>query len=112
MGNLLSGNTRWEASRMMLPEHKEAIRQFYAEQDKVEKHGPLDEQEWQLIGEVVMDALHHTLKVRVTYWRDGHYYNLDGYIHRLDEINKKMQIEYGDEREWLPLDVIREVERF
>lgn len=40
---LWRGNLMWEERRMMLPEHKAAWLQLQQEEDKVELHGELDD---------------------------------------------------------------------
>ncbi|GAF13812.1 hypothetical protein JCM19045_3089 [Bacillus sp. JCM 19045] len=45
-----------EGSRMMLPEHKEALIKLEASEWKVELHGELDDEQWWEIGEIVLDA--------------------------------------------------------
>nr|WP_254120988.1 YolD-like family protein [Shouchella clausii] len=100
---------------MMLPEHKAAWLQLQQEEDKVELHGELDDDQWREIGEVVMDALNHTLLVRLTYWQDGYYIDKDCYIYKVDEINKRVRIEYGPHddsiREYVDMRVIYDVQR-
>lgn len=109
------GNLTWEEKRMMLPEHKAAWLQLQQEEDKVELHGELDEDQWRAIGEVVMDALNHTLAVRLTYWHDGYYIDRECYIYKVDDINRRVRIEYGPSddsvREWIDMRVIYDVQR-
>ncbi len=109
------GNLLWEGSRMMLPEHKQAWIEMQKEENKVELHGELDDDQWREIGEVIMDALNHTLVVRLTYWQDGYYINKDCHIYKVDELNKKIRIEYGplndSIREWIDMRVIYDVQR-
>lgn len=112
---LWRGNLMWEERRMMLPEHKEAWLKLQQEENKVELHGELDDDQWQEIGEVVMDALNHTLIVRLTYWHDGYYIDRDCYIYKVDDITKRVRIEYGPDddsvREWIDMRVIYNVQR-
>ncbi|PAE90890.1 YolD-like family protein [Shouchella clausii] len=109
------GNLTWEEKRMMLPEHKAAWIQMQKDEDKVPLHGELDDDQWHAIGEVVMDALNHTLVVRLTYWHDGYYIDRDCYIYKVDDITKRVRIEYGladdSTREWIDMRVIYDVQR-
>lgn len=109
------GNLTWEEKRMMLPEHKQAWIEMQQGENKVELHGELDDDQWRAIGKVVMDALNHTLVVRLTYWHDGYYIDKDCYIHKVDELNKRIRIEYGPSndttREWIDTRVIYDVQR-
>lgn len=112
---LWRGNLMWEERRMMLPEHKAAWLQLQQEEEKVELHGELDVDQWREIGEVVMDALNHTLTVRLTYWQDGYYVERECYIYKVDDIGKRVRIEYGpaddSTREWIDMRVIYDVQR-
>lgn len=108
-------NLMWEERRMMLPEHKEAWLKLQQEEHKVELHGELDADQWQQIGEVVMDALNHALIVKLTYWEDGYYVERECYIYKVDELNKRVRIEYGPSddsvREWIDMRIIYDVQR-
>ncbi len=96
---------------MMLPEHVTKLRQRTSEQKKIAKH-ELDEQELQEIGYVVMDALNHTLEVRVIYWADWAYNELVGYIAKVDLQLKSVRFEKEDgDIEIVPIDCIKSVER-
>ncbi|ALA55225.1 hypothetical protein DB29_0P0013 (plasmid) [Shouchella clausii] len=112
---LYRGNLLWEGMRMMLPEHKEKLIQQERDDWKVELHGELDVDQWREIGEVVMDALNHTLTVRLTYWQDGYYVERECYIYKVDDIGKRVRIEYGPTddsiREWIDMRVIYDVQR-
>ncbi|BAD65342.1 hypothetical protein ABC2808 [Shouchella clausii KSM-K16] len=112
---LWRGNLMWEERRMMLPEHKEAWLKLQQEENKVELHGELDDDQWHGIGEIVMDALNHTLIVRLTYWNDGYYIDRECYIYKVDDIGKRVRIEYGPSddsiREWIDMRVIYDVQR-
>ncbi|MBM7837844.1 hypothetical protein JOC54_001075 [Alkalihalobacillus xiaoxiensis] len=109
------GNLLWEGSRMMLPEHKEALIKLEASEWKVELHGELDDEQWWEIGEIVLDAFKHTTTVKVNYWDDGFYKDLECYIHKVDNDNKRIRVEYGPAndslREWIPMRVIYDVQR-
>ncbi|WP_245308307.1 YolD-like family protein [Halalkalibacter urbisdiaboli] len=78
---LKRGNLLWESHRFIIAEHAERMRQQQGEKKKMPKH-ELDEQELQEIGFVVMDALRHTLDIRVVYW-------VDGFIEKLLEFQRE-----------------------
>lgn len=109
------GNLLWEGSRMMLPEHKQAWIEMQQGEDKVDLHGELDQDQWQEIGLVVMDALKHALPVNVRYWKEGYYIDQVCYIYKIDHENKRVRIEYGPSddstREWIDMRVIYDVQR-
>lgn len=112
---LKRGNLTWEEKRMMLPEHKQAWIELQRHEDKVPLHGELDEYQWQEIGEIIMDALNHTLIVKLTFWEDGYYVERECYIYKVDDLNKRVRIEHGpasdSTREWIDMRVIYDAER-
>ncbi len=104
-------NKKWEGSRMMLPEHVALIRQRKVDQKKVKKH-ELDEQELEEIGYVVMDALNHTLEVRVIYWDNWAYHEFVGYVDRVDLQLKQIKfVTDDDEYTYVKIDCLKSVER-
>lgn len=80
---------------MMLPEHKQAWIEMQRQEEKVPLHAELDEYQLREIGEIIMDALNHTLWVRLIYWQDGYYIDKDCYIYKVDELNRRIRIEYA-----------------
>lgn len=63
----LEGNGLWASSRMMLPEHKEAInREWYAKKSK--PHPELDAQEIELIERVLAGSFRERRKIRLRVW--------------------------------------------
>jgi hypothetical protein len=109
------GNLTWEEKRMMLPEHKQAWIEMQRQEDRVPLHGELDEYQWRDIGEIIMDALNHTLAIRLTYWQDGYYLDRECYIYKVDDLTKRVRIEHGPTdnsvREWIDMRVIYDVQR-
>lgn len=63
-------NMRWESSRMMLPEHVQALRALADEEIKINKPH-LDEQKWEEIERIVHDAVCTKIKIDVSYYKDG-----------------------------------------
>jgi hypothetical protein len=106
----VGSNMRWESSRMMLPEHVEALHKHKFEQKKVPKH-ELDEQELQEIGIVVMDSLKHELEVMITYWQDGFYKELIGIVDKVDTQTKRVKLRLDDDFTYIGFDCLKSVER-
>ncbi|MEK4565174.1 YolD-like family protein [Alkalihalobacillus sp. FSL R5-0424] len=104
-------NLTWEGSRMMLPEHKQALRLQKEMEKKVEKPS-LDPDELQEIGYIVMDALEYTKLVCVTYWKDGHYYEQVGYINKVAADQSHLRIEdKGGEQIYISVKALKSVEK-
>ncbi|MFC0471893.1 YolD-like family protein [Halalkalibacter kiskunsagensis] len=104
-------NMRWEGSRIMLPEHVEALRKLKEEHKKVPKP-ELEEQELQEIGIVVMDSLNYELQISLSYWNDGFYKDVVGVIDRVDMQSKRIKIRLNDDDfEFVDIDCLKSVER-
>ncbi|KYG31979.1 YolD-like family protein [Alkalihalobacillus trypoxylicola] len=87
--HLKRGNLLWESSRMFLPEHKEALLKLKQTEQEVPKP-ELDEQAFEELGMTVLNALNHTLSVKVHYWDDGQLKEESGIIARVDEHNQSL----------------------
>jgi hypothetical protein len=61
---------RWESSRMMLPEHVQALRKLARENMKICKP-QLDEQKWEEIERVIQDAARTNESIDINYFHDG-----------------------------------------
>ncbi|MFK3937875.1 YolD-like family protein [Alkalihalobacillus sp. NPDC078783] len=107
---LRRGNLTWEGSRMMLPEHKERIRQSNERDYRVEKH-ELDPDELERIGQVVMDSLQYTKWVKVTYWEQWAHHEVTGIIAQVSKDQKQvnLELENGDLM-YIAVDCLRSVE--
>lgn len=68
---------RWESSRMMLPEHVQALNDFH--RFRMREKTPLDEQGWEQINETIHYAMEFNLAVIFTLWIDGLFLKLDGF---------------------------------
>ncbi|MCM2675559.1 YolD-like family protein [Alkalicoccobacillus plakortidis] len=107
--NLRRGNLLWEGSRMMLPEHKAAIREHNEKEKRIEKH-ELDPDELQEIGYVVMDALKHTHNVVINYWDHWAYHDVVGMIANVSKDQKQIKLETDDgEFFYIEVDCLRSV---
>ncbi|MDQ0206524.1 YolD-like family protein [Alkalicoccobacillus murimartini] len=93
---LKRGNLLWEGSRMMLPEHKQAIR-AQNEQEKRVEAPLLDEQELEELGIIAMESLSYALPVHVVYWEDGYYRKLIATVERVDEQQKRVTFRVSEE---------------
>ncbi|TSB45326.1 YolD-like family protein [Alkalicoccobacillus porphyridii] len=89
-------NLLWEGSRMMLPEHKQAIR---AQNEYEKRVNPplLDEQELEELGIVAMESLSYSLPIHVEYWEDGYYKKLIAVVERVNEQSKQVSFREGPE---------------
>lgn len=94
----------------MIPEHVEALRVHREQQKKIPKH-QLDEQELQELGYVAINALKHTLPVRITYWKDWSYLDLEGIIYRVEIDLKQIKVILDEnDVEFIPVDCLKSIQ--
>lgn len=84
-------NTMWESSRIMLPEHVEALHELAAEQKKQPKPF-IDEQKWEEFSQIINEAIHFGNRITITKWDDGHFYNISGHVNNIDFQLKRIRI--------------------
>ncbi|MGG3623876.1 YolD-like family protein [Bacillus gobiensis] len=79
--NMLSpgSNMRWESSRMMLPEHREALLARKREQLKVKKP-MLDQQQIEEFESLIRDSIEFVFPLEFKVYDDGHFREITGLV--------------------------------
>jgi len=103
---LKRGNLMWEGSRMMLPEHIQALRE---RKRKAEQDAPpsLTEDDLTELGILAMDSLHYALEVKVLYWVDGTNQEMIGVIDYMDHQLKRLKIN----DQWISVNTLKQIEK-
>lgn len=83
------GRIKWTA--MMLPEHVKLLRDWVAE-DGYEQEKDLDEQQWERINSVLVEAIQLEKDVTITYFQNHRYEIISGRIQRWNELEQKLTI--------------------
>ncbi|WMT42572.1 YolD-like family protein [Paenibacillus sp. D2_2] len=83
MTGKLQGNGMWESSRMMLPEHKEAILRSNRHLQK-RTRVQLDEQELERVSRILMESLHEGREIALRLFGEYEDRGLYGTVTRLD----------------------------
>ncbi|MEK4250335.1 YolD-like family protein [Paenibacillus sp. FSL W7-1287] len=102
MSKKLQGNGLFESSRMMLPEHKEAIVNYQLALNK--KQRPvLDEQRFEELSYRMFEALYKNLEVAITVFHPYMDTVITGMITKIDTQLKRVKVvsEGGDEELWI-----------
>ena len=100
-GKKLRGNGIWEASRMMLPEHRAAIRTHrvkLAERVKPE----LDEQRVEELARALSEALVTGEEMSVTTFGAYEDETCTGVVEKIDAIGKYVKLRSSDGPTWIP----------
>lgn len=103
---LKRGNLMWEGSRMMLPEHIQALRnrKHKAEQDTPPS---LTEDDLTELGVLAMDSLHYALEIKILYWEDGRNQEVIGVIDHMDHQLKRLKIN----DQWISVKALKQIEK-
>lgn len=100
MTGKLQGNGLWESSRMMLPEHKEAIlnsNRYLQKRTRVQ----LDEQELERVSRILMESQHEGREVALRLFGEYEDHNLYGIVARLDPSGRRVCLQTYSGMEWV-----------
>ena len=87
----LEGNGIWESSRMILPEHQEAIRR--AQREKLRRETPLpDEQAWEEWARMLQESHDHGQLVRISVFDPFEDVRVTGPVLRIDPQLRRLRI--------------------
>jgi len=105
----LQGNGIWEASRMMLPQHKERINEH--RQDFRKKSKPvLHSDEIEIIGQNISMSLTNRELIKVKIYGDYEDREIQGVVKSVSEISGKFKLEIEEGYEWVDFDEVLSVE--
>ena len=105
MASKLEGNGLFESSRMMLPEHKEAIIKYNVEQKRRQRI-ELDEQELEQINIALYQSMKHRVAITIKMYHPFEYPKVIGVVDRIDRQLGRFRVD----GEWFILGDIEEVE--
>lgn len=105
MSKKLEGNGLFDSSRMMLPQHKEAILLHQYELNRREKP-IIDEQEWQLIGQALQDSFNEHKRVTLKLYDPYEDKQTVGFVTVINTFRKEIKLRYGDDWEWIKFEDI------
>lgn len=92
MNKLTKGsNLRWKSSRMMLPEHVQALRQDEADLGK-KKRPSLDDQELETLNRTLSEALSGSKRVALRYYQNGYIKKSICCVEKLDTARRQLKI--------------------
>ncbi|ANU13728.1 hypothetical protein B481_2286 [Planococcus halocryophilus Or1] len=95
------GRIKWTA--LMLPEHVEMIREWYAKDELIAKP-ELTEDDLQLLQEEMDIALKRQCEVVIQSWEEGVVYEHRGTIEGIEARNRMIVCKEGEKRHRLPFD--------
>lgn len=101
-GNKLTqgGNLMWEASRMMLPEHKERLIRHRSELQEQPKP-LLDEQQAEEMTRVISEAMEQGLLLRLTVYDSGQYVTVECFILHWDPQLRRLKVRSSEGAAWV-----------
>lgn len=98
----LQGNGMWESSRMMLPEHKEAILRHRSKLEHKERP-ILDEQRLEELSRQLTEAMQTESIVQLEIYSPYEKRELVGRIKQIDAINSKIKLTQPQRSTWIRL---------
>lgn len=98
-------NLIWESSRMMLPEHKELLRQHQKELN-IKKKPILDEQEIEVLHRKIIHAYEASLLVEIHLFNPYETIVKTGYIVNIDYQYLQIKLKVDDEIYWISVNDI------
>ncbi|MGX4584074.1 YolD-like family protein [Paenibacillus chitinolyticus] len=105
MGKKLEGNGLYESSRMILPEHKEAIQRQLREINRRVKP-ILDEQAWEMMLLEIVDARAADKEITLVLFDPFEDKELRGKVTKFDKQLQRVRIDYDDDWDWIKWDDI------
>lgn len=96
MSKKLEGNGLYESSRMIIPQHRQAYLQHQFEIAKQDKP-IIDEQEWQLIGQVLYESFEKDLMVNITVFDPFKTRELKGYVTVINSYLKEIKFSVDED---------------
>ncbi|MCR8843063.1 YolD-like family protein [Paenibacillus sp. SC116] len=96
----LDNNGLWESSRMMIPQHKSAIHAYHHEV-KRKSRPHLDEQEFELIGGRLAQAMRDRDVVTVEVFDPFEVVVIHGQVIDIDVVNRRIRLLDGDDKRWV-----------
>lgn len=95
-------NLKWEASRMILPEHREQILQ-HQQQTNQQQKPILDEQRLDELSQQLLTAVHQKDIVKMTVYSNYCNNSIIGSIKKLDYETKRIQVQQKHDTIWISL---------
>jgi hypothetical protein len=108
MSGMLSGNTRWEANRMMLFEHRDLLSDRKQAGKKAKPK--IDEQQLEEMSYVIHEAMENDVTVAVTRFGSFEDEVITGKITRIDQQSRRLVLQKNDEAAVILIDDILAVQ--
>lgn len=102
MNHLKRGNMLWEGSRIILPEHREALLDLQREKQKRSRPN-LDEDQLSLINHVIMASLYSKSEIVLTVYTPTDELKLIGYVVRVEQHKEKLLLQSESGDVWIDL---------
>lgn len=102
----LEGNGLWESSRMMLPEHKEAIIRQQLEEGRKDRP-TLDSQEMEMIEQALAESFHTRRKIKLRLFNEYEDVECTGTVVVIHTFRREIKLATGlGEWEWVKIEDI------
>lgn len=103
-------NLLWEGSRMMLPEHREALLQKQLESKK-KSRPDLDPHQLENIQYILAESMEEKSEITLVLYHPYGSSEINGYVVRADHIARRILFQTDDGDKWIPLSDILDAKR-
>ncbi|AOZ94920.1 YolD-like family protein [Paenibacillus crassostreae] len=100
MGKKLEGNGLYESSRMIIPQHKEAILR-QAKEEMRRARPILDEQQWETVERAIADSLNEHVTITLQVFGAFENRELKGIVETVNIYRQEIKFNFDDEWEWI-----------
>lgn len=102
-------NLRWEGSRMMLPEHKEALNERFRDLKKKERPS-ITEEEQEQFSNRLLSSMRHKIDVTVHLFGEFADREIIAVVDKIDTNYRTIRLVHEDGYEWVKFDEIVKVD--
>lgn len=101
----LSNNGLWESSRMIIPQHKEALLRHQHEQHRQERPN-LDDQVIEEVSRRLQWSMENREPIVLELYNPFEQREVSGIVVDIDMIGQRVRLQKGDERHWIQVEDI------
>lgn len=94
-------NVMWESSRMVIPEHKNALLRHYQERNRRERP-EIDEQSFEEIGRMIQEAAETGRLIQLNVYDPYQDVKVIGQVQMIDQYQQRIRIAHDHKKTWVP----------
>ncbi|MCM3291806.1 YolD-like family protein [Paenibacillus sp. MER 180] len=104
----IDGNGIFEGSRLIIPEHREAMLRHNRERQRIQRP-VIDEQEWEQIGNRLQESMQERTTITVLLFDPFEQIEVTGVVVDIDMYGRRFKLLQDEEWQWVKLEDVIEV---